>query len=147
MYAIEAESYSGYRVHAVCESKKIANAWVKAMNTSGDYKHYSVVPLPLVTASDRIRKVTTYEYHAVLWDDGRITGQTRTAHSDWSIDALYGTPPRRPHIRFVHAPVCKGDGGRLEITGASRSAVDKVFSDQIAQWNAGLWKTDKEINP
>jgi hypothetical protein len=83
--------------------------------------------------------VTTYFQSSELSDSGEYQiGEVQT-ETDYPIASLWGTPPKRPKVRYVRAPCHNDKGGRLEVRGASKQAVLKVTSERIAMWKAGAW--------
>jgi len=149
MWTVESGEYSDHRVHAVFSDEKTAKAWCDALNKCNDYyfDSYRIGRLMSVPSGMKPEKVTTFNTSVELWDDGR-TERRDYDITEYPIEMWDGMPPVRPAVRYVRAPCHQGQGGRLDVKGASRESVDKVVSEKLAMWRAGVWAgpKHKEIN-
>lgn len=141
IYAIAAGCYSDYRVLAVCDDSETAEQWAKALREDeGVWKSDArVETLPVIPKGDTPRKVVTYHRQIELSDNGNSGGEREWSNEDFIIDLLYGEPTVRPNVRYVRAPCHNNLGGRLEVRGADKTYVDKVFNDRLRMWKAGQY--------
>ena len=139
MFVLSAGAYSDYQVLAVCEDEKTAIAWRDAMAADEEChcRDVGVEVLPLVEAGVVPFKVTTYQRHADLRDNGQIVGARELSTTDWAINCLHGPPPVRPRVRYVRAPYHNDEGGCLEVRGDNPESVARTFAEKVAMWRAG----------
>jgi hypothetical protein len=134
VWAITSGSYSDYRVLALFATKAAAEAQMRRPSPPGSWTEPDdLAAFLLYEADDEPRQVTTYERQIEIWDDGTTSNPRESVRTEWEFDTMHGRPSKRPQVRFVRAPVHKGKGGRLEVRGSDKSAVDKAYSDQIVQ--------------
>lgn len=143
IWAIASGEYSDYRILAVCESKRAAQAWVDALSKQDDedYSGHSSARLECLTLLDpkaKPKKVTIYKRSADVWDNGTVTSEREWSTTGWTI-THYETIPVRPATRYVRAPCHNGVGGRIDVRGPTAKSVAKVFSEKLAMWKAGAW--------
>ena len=141
IYAVSSGCYSDYGVHAVCEDKATADAWVSAMqaDSGGYHTDARVERLDFIPAGVEPFRVTTWSQNVELWDDGRTETRGLWSRTELAAGMLLGIPPSRPRVRYVRAPCHKNLGGRLEVTGDSEEMVAKVVGERVAMWKAGAW--------
>lgn len=139
IYSVSCGEYSDYRVLALFGDKQTAEQWANALKHDGDcwtgdafVEEFSFVP----TGTEPY-KVTTHCKSIELMDDGTSKEERYWKRTEWVINALYGDPPKRPHVRYVRAPYLSGNGGLLESHGADREAVIKAVADRVRKWKAG----------
>jgi len=131
MWVIASGSYSDYRVHAVCDSKKTAKTIAARANADRDGYHDDYVIEELVYVDDpQISKVETLRLSVNIWDDGTETEDRESYSVEWPFDTLYGLSDCT--WRWVRAPMHKNKGGRLEVSGTDHERVRKVFGERRA---------------
>lgn len=150
IHAIASGSYSDYTVHAVTTNKRTAETWAKALRRGGESSDpyprsdARVEEIYLLGPDEKPFMQTTWTAMVELWDDGREDKPRVSSLAEYVIDTLWGTPPARPQVRKVRAPMHRNLGGRLEIRGRSERAVRKVLGEQLRLWRAaqpkrGYW--------
>lgn len=136
VWAVTAGSYSDYRVVAVFESKQDAEAFIETAKAIGGEYEYArpeaMEPLAFFPAGQAPERRVSYRHWIVVWDDGTTTDEREMQDEAWEFDSMHYTGDR-PRVRFNRAPIYKGIGGQLEVEGGDKAAVDKAFSDNLAQ--------------
>jgi len=145
VYCVASGCYSDYEVHAAFECKEDAEAWASAISERDDngYSRGDVRVQEFLRVPKGVKPYTQTTYHRNmnLWDDGTTSDDNQSCNTDFPICAYDGVPPGRPRVRFVRAPCHRGKGGRLEMTCANKSVMDKAFQDRLTMWKAGAWNT------
>lgn len=141
LFTVESGCYSDHRVHAVFEDEQTAIAWQSAMNSDEDgwNRDAFIGSIVIIETGTKPKKETVWRMNTELWDNGTTDSRGADFISSYPTDSMYMPPPKRPAVRYVRAPVHKDLGGRLEVVGATREAVEKVTSERIAMWKAGAW--------
>jgi len=135
IWVVSSGSYSDYRVHAVFADELAAKRAV-GMERKPYGESYVVETLPFFATGEFAEMVTEYRHNIVLWDDGRSDQEHVSEETGPEFDLTYGPPPARPQVRYVRAPIYGNKGGRIEVRGADRAAVDKTLTDKVAEWRA-----------
>ena len=150
IWAVTRGSYSDYRVQALFATKEQAQHHLAvARGTSGDIwnRPEDIEEFDFYDEGEEPVLVTEYSRMAEVWDDGRVTQEREGVRTEWDYDPLFGRPTARPSVRFVRAPIHKDKGGRLEIRGTDKQAVDQAFSDNLAQLKVAAGQTGKADLP
>lgn len=142
VYAISSGSYSDYKVLAVTEDKKTAEAWAAALRSDPDgwCSDAEVEELTYIPTGLGSFTVTTYRASVTLWDDGKEESPYCDACTENAISVLNGPPPSRPAVRRVRAPIHRDKGGRIDITAKSAAERDHCLGEQLTLWRAALDK-------
>lgn len=150
IFTVESGSYSDHAVLAVFDDEATAKAWRDALVTEDEGWHRDawVGNIQLIPAGMKPFKVTTWQQHVELWDNGETETKGPWSRTEYPISMLSGEPPKRPKVRYVRAPMHNDKGGRLEVVGSTEKSVVKVVSERIAMWKAGSWAGPKhrEVN-
>lgn len=134
IYAVSRGEYSDYSVLAVCENEKTAAAWAAAINLSMSYMNARVEEIFFIGAKEKPYSVHSVRLNQDLWNNGTM-GEFNVHETD-NVAILDDDAPRHPAVDFIVAPCHAKKGGRLEIRGQSKSAVMKVYSEQLAMWQS-----------
>lgn len=128
MYAISSGDYSDYRVAVLVETKEEAEKLCEKMNrfTGGFYPAYRVEEYDVADSS--AERMVILLMQEVLLDGGG----TREAREDASPDWPWDVDQVAVKWRWVRAPYLRGQGGRLEVSGADHELVRKVFAEKKA---------------
>ena len=130
IWGISQGSYSDYRVLALCDTKKRAEA-VAALPGSDSYGDGLMVE-EFVYLDHDPERVTTYLLSVEIFDTGSVKNHHERMRTEWEFSMLYPEDNRPVRWRWVRAPMYNGKGGRLEVMGTDQERVRKVFSDRTA---------------
>lgn len=133
VYAITSGEYSGYRVLAVCEDKKTAERWARAINGQQDAR---VEAMTYIKAGEPPRRQHRVDVIETWWDSGQVEDFDCEEVDEYAIASYRGEAPARPVVRFVRAPVHNGRGGRIEVAARTKVEAMKVYSEQKAMWKS-----------
>ena len=139
VWAVSSGSYSDYRVLGLFPTKELAER--AAMEVCGIDKGYRydafTESFTLWAADDMPQAVTFWRVNQTWWDDGSITGEDEEEWTQHELATLFDIPSGdRVAVRWVRAPMHKGKGGRIELTGRSLDGCRKVLSEWRARWVA-----------
>jgi len=142
VWAVTRGSYSDYKVLAIFAANADAERHLATASASGIWNRAeSVEQFDFYDEGEQPELITWYERSAVILDDGSATHENESVQTDWDYDQLYGHQTARPSVRFVRAPIYQDKGGRLEIRGTDRQAVNQSYGDNLAQIRYGAEQT------
>jgi hypothetical protein len=138
--------YIDYRVLALFTSERdaknhLATVKVNPRREYGDGDR--IEEFLLYPDGNEPKRVTTYEHIVTVWDLGVVTGELERSRTEWEYDTIYSRPKLRPEVRFVRAPMHENKGGRLEVRGSNRKAVDQAYSDALARLKVSIDQTGR----
>lgn len=144
VWALSSGSYSDYTVLAIFETKEDAEA-AAAMQGPADDWHSDkrVEEMSYYPKGGAPKVVRIYDRQAQFWDDGTVDQERENHRDEWEYDPLHGPASKRPSVRFVRPPIQKNKGGRLEVRGLDKRAVDKAFSENAARIKVNIDQTGK----
>ena len=139
IYGVSSGSYSDYRVLFLCSDKQIAEAAVRDLQRADDtwYSDACVEEFTLFDAPPK--RLSVYTMQALVRGDqvlgsyGRHPKPELSESQEWEWEAPVS---RRPSVRVYIAPVTGPRDKNITVTGTSKTAVLKAFSDRIAQMTA-----------
>lgn len=143
VYGIVSGSYSDYKIHSIYPTRELAEqaiASILRLPTESMYSGdgYSVEEFPWFTADRLPVPVTVYEVNENWWFNGIRSDYREMVHHEHEARRSWHAIPEssRPVVRWVEAPVHKGEGGRIEVRGLVKESVMKVLHDRRAQFCA-----------
>lgn len=129
VWAVSSGEYSDYRVLAICDSKKRAEA-IAAQDESG-YGSAFVEKIPYWDTDPRVR--TVYGRECVITKAGEVKDEQVRDRDEHEVYALWTSRMVPSTVRWVRAPMYDGKAGRLEVYGTSKTRVLKAYSEHIAR--------------
>jgi len=131
VYAVSQGSYSDYRVEVLFESREQAE--LIAAENNDYFSDKRVEEFLLYDEGEMPTKMAEYSLVCEIFDAGIVQERDPGITVEYPWAFWSGTPTERPKVRYVRAPIHKDKGGRLEVRGSNKQAVQQAYSDNKAR--------------